>query len=313
MELYSGVATLILQKAEVDILAHHVKETIQNLLKLYSHTPEPVVFFLAGCLPGEALLHLKQLTLFGMICRLPDNILHKIAQELLITASQTNKNWFAQIRTLCFTYNLPHPLSLLSDPPKKEQYKRLLKNNITDFWQSKLRAHCATLTSLKYFKPQFMSLSRPHPMWSSAVNSYQVNKCVVVARMISGRFRCGSLLRHFTPSCTGICELCGLEIEDLDHILIPKCPHLQERRSLLINFARDRLSKSQPALAIFEKYLHNPDSDSFVQFLLDPSAAPEIIAAAQVEPTILSLIFRVTTTWCYSLNRSRLKLLGIWT
>ena len=311
--LYSGVATLILQKAEVDILAHHVKETIQNLLKLYSNTPEPVVFFLAGCLPGEALLHLKQLTLFGMICRLPDNILHKIGQELLITASQTNKNWFAQIRTLCFTYNLPHPLSLLSDPPKKEQYKRLLKNNITDFWQSKLRAHCATLTSLKYFKPQFMSLSRPHPMWSSAVNSYQVNKCVVVARMISGRFRCGSLLRHFTPSCTGICELCGLEIEDLDHILIPKCPHLQERRSLLINVARDRLSISQPVLAIFEKYLQNPDSESFVQFLLDPSAAPEIIAAAQVEPTILSLIFRVSTAWCYSLNRSRLKLLGIWT
>ena len=57
--LFSGVATLILKRNEIDILAHHVKETIQNLLKLHSSTPEPVVFFLAGQLPGEALLRLK--------------------------------------------------------------------------------------------------------------------------------------------------------------------------------------------------------------------------------------------------------------
>ena len=311
--LFSGVATLILQKAEVDILAHHVKETVQNLLKLYTNTPAPVVFFMAGCLPGEAVLHLKQLTLFGMICRLPGNILHDIAKQLLTTASQSNKNWFAEIRTLCFQYNLPHPLTLLSDQPKKDQFKKLIKNNITDFWQMKLRAHSATLSSLKYFKPDFMSLNRPHPMWSTASNSYQINKCIVVSRMLSGRFRCGSLLRHFTPSCSGLCELCGLELEDLAHILIPKCPHLQERRDLLISYARDRLSSSVPALAIFNSYLQNPESENFVQFILDPSVTPEIIAAIQVDQNILPLVFRVTTTWCYSLHRTRLKLLGIWT
>ena len=89
---------------------------------------------------------------------------------------------------LYFTYNLPHPLTLLSDQPKKEQFKRLIKCNITDFWQQKLLAHSATLTSLKYFKPQFMSLSRPHPMLSSAVNSDQVNKCEVVGLAVGASF-----------------------------------------------------------------------------------------------------------------------------
>ena len=65
--LYSGMSSLLLSKSEADILAKHVNLTTENLLKLHPKTPEPVVFFQAGKLPGEALLHLKQLTLFGMI------------------------------------------------------------------------------------------------------------------------------------------------------------------------------------------------------------------------------------------------------
>ena len=313
--LFSGVATLILSRSEIDIIALHVKETTQNLLKLYSRTPEPVVFFLAGRLPGEATLHLKQLTLFGMICRLPGNILHEIAVQLLTTSKQSNKSWFAEIRSLCYTYNLPHPLLLLQQPPSKEQFRNLLRSNITDHWQSKLRAHSATLqeNSLKYFKPQFMSLSHPHPMWSSATTSYQINKCVVVARMLSGRFRCGSLLQHFSPTCSGICELCDQELEDLPHILLPRCHRLQERQHDLLQFGRNTLSQSPVALSIFERIFSSKDEYTIVQFLLDPSAVPEIIAANQNDKTVLPLMFRVTTTWCYSLNRTRLKLLGRWT
>jgi hypothetical protein len=188
--LFSGMASLFITKAESDVLALHVKETTENLLKLHSRTPDPVVFFLAGRLPGEALLHLKQLTLFGMICHLPGNILHTIAVQLLTTSSQSSRNWFVDIRTHYNTYNLPHPLLLLKDPISKYAFNNLIKTNITDFWQTKLRAHSASLEdkSLNFFKPQYMSLSHPHPMWSTAVTSYQVNKCVVVARMLSGRF-----------------------------------------------------------------------------------------------------------------------------
>ena len=65
--LYSGIASLLISKSESDILSSHVKETFSRLLKLHPKTPSPVVFFLAGRLPGEAQLHQKQLMLFGMI------------------------------------------------------------------------------------------------------------------------------------------------------------------------------------------------------------------------------------------------------
>ena len=126
--------------------------------------------------------------------------------------------------------------------------------------------------------------------------------------MLSGRFRCGKLLRHFSPSCSGICENCHLEVEDLPHILLPRCPLLQDRKDLLLEFARDRLAYSEVCLALFNNV--SSKSDEFVQFLLDPSTVPEVILAAQLDPGILAQLFRVTTTWCYSMNRARLKLLG---
>ena len=310
--LFSGTASLFISKSESDIIALHVKETTEKLLKLHPKTPEPVVFFLAGRLPGEALLHLKQLTLFGMICHLPGNILHTIAYQLLTSSSQSSKNWFSEIRNHCFKYNLPHPLLLLKEPPSKEAFKKLAKRNITDFWQQKLRAHSATLEdkSLKFFKPQYMSLSEPHPMWSTAVTSYKVNKCVVVGKMLSGRFRCGSLLRHFYPHISGLCELCGEELEDLPHILLPRCPHLQDRADILLRFANDSLQKTN-AGELFSRIMNSEDDTKKVQMLLDPAAVPEIICAAQRDETVLPLLLGVTSTWCYSLNRTRSKLLGI--
>ena len=81
--LMSGLAALILNKSEISMINHHHKEVIRNLQRLSPKTPRVVVYFLAGSLPGEALLHIRQLTLFGMISRLPQSLLHAIALTLL--------------------------------------------------------------------------------------------------------------------------------------------------------------------------------------------------------------------------------------
>ena len=137
--LFSGLAALILNKTGVDIIAQHVKKTTQDLLKLHQKTTEPSIFLVSGTLPGEATLHLKQLTLFGMICRLPGNILNTIAKHILHTSKDNDKSWFAQIRNLCYRYALPHPLILLDTPPTKLAFKSKIKTNVVDYCQTKLR------------------------------------------------------------------------------------------------------------------------------------------------------------------------------
>ena len=90
---------------------------------------------MSGNLPGKAILHSRQLTLFGMICRLHGNILHLIAQNLLIAMGDNDTSWFGQIRSLCFQYALPHPLKVFEEQAGKEDFKSLVKANIVDYWQ----------------------------------------------------------------------------------------------------------------------------------------------------------------------------------
>ena len=107
---------------------------------------------------------------------------------------------------------------------------------------------------------------------------------------------------------SGICELCHVELEDLPHILLPRCPLLFERAHSLTIYFTDKISQSLAAIA--RNIMDSEDDQLKQQFFLDPTAIPAVIAAAQTEPDIIPLILSATTTWCYSLNRERIKLLG---
>jgi hypothetical protein len=74
------------------------------------------------------------------------------------------------------------------------------------------------------------------------------------------------------------------------------------------------LESSEPCLLILDEMLTGCEDDQelWIQFVLDCSLFPSVIAAAQKEPAVLQLLFRATRIWCYSLHRTRLKLLGRW-
>ena len=169
--LLSGIAALVLSKADETVIDQHFKDIIMNIQKLLPNTPQAVIFFLAGTLPGSALLHLRQLSIFGMICRLSNNVIHKHAVNIFSSATLSPKSWFLTIRNLCLQYRLPHPLKLLQEPPSQEAFKSLVKKHVVDYWECLLRAEAKLLTSLSYFHPQFMSLSKPHPIGHTAGSS----------------------------------------------------------------------------------------------------------------------------------------------
>ena len=119
---------------------------------------------------------MRQLPLFGIICQLEDsNLLYKVAHSTLSRPSIPSKSWFKQIQRLCNQYSLPDPLTLLPNPPSKPTFKKLTKSRIYSFWEKKLRRQVHELSSLTYFLPQFHSLAKPHPIWSTAGNNpYEV-------------------------------------------------------------------------------------------------------------------------------------------
>ena len=312
--LLSGLSALVLTKHETDILSACYKNTLQRLMKLHDRTPDCVVFLLAGSLPIPALLNLRQLSLFSMICHLEGNILKTLASNILIEAKPSANSWFQQIRDLCIQYQLPHPLALLQSPPPKLFFKKLCKQKVQQYWHSKLSME-SNLPSLKYLQPIYLPLSRPHPILTSLVgNPYQTKAAKIQALFLSWRYRTERLCRFWTDNKEGFCLLDSCKgqrfFEDINHIII-RCSGLDETRRRLTNFTAEYIADKPVIQQIVQTYLFSSNEEVTMQFIIDCSVLPLVIASYQkYGPTVHEHLFKVSRAWCRTLHRDRLKLLG---
>ena len=314
--LLSGIAPLMLSAQDLTLVEKHYCGILRCLLRLPNKTPRSVVYFLAGSLPGVALVHMRQLSIFGMITRLQDDILNHHARNIFASITISKASWFHQIRQWCVLYSLPHPLDLLNTPLRKNEFKLLVKKHIISYWECQLREESSTLSSLQLFRPSHMSLIRCHPLWTTAGSSpYKVAMATVQASMLSGRYRTESLASHWSRNKTGCCLLditCVNVREDIPHIL-QQCPGLKDVRTGLMEFTR-KYSMKLPTL-ISDVLVQNCTTSNpyYCSFLLDCSPVPSVVSLVQVGGyEVLQSLFEVTRTWVFVLHRERLKRLNRW-
>ena len=315
--LFSGISSLILSNSEINIIDQFIKVKVQRFQKLRDKTPSCVVMFLGGQLPGKAQLHLKIFSLFGMICRLPHSILHKTAAHQVASAKPSSGSWFCQLRDLCLIYKLPSPFSLLHEPLTKEAFKKLVKSRVIDHWEASLREEARSMreNSLKYFKPEYMSLISPHPIWlTCGTNPYEIHKAVIQAKMLSGRYVTDQLSRHWTSNKSGVCLLpdcSGQEVGSLEHLLL-LCPALKDARDRIIEQWLCAASNHLELKDIIHSMLYGQKVETVMQFILDCSSFPEVISLRQCSGLqLVTHLFYLTRSWCYSIHRSRMNKLGL--
>ena len=310
--LLSGLGSLVLTEPEINVIDSHFKSTIQNLQRLHQNTPAGVVFLLAGCLPGKAMLHCRQLSLFSMVCHLPDDPLHSHAKYILTLAPPSAKSWFQQVRNLCNQYGLPNPLQLLDCPPSKDQFRLEAKHKIADYWHSQFMKETKKLKSLKYFKPELYSLTKPHYMWNTAAsNPFECSKSTILARMASGRYRTDMLCRHWNSNRNGYCRLlsCHQIPGTLEHLLAT-CPALSTTRESLYQMWLDK-SVMYPSLhATIRAVLASAVPTTIVQFILEPLGLPLVLAdyLSHGEQYAHQLSY-LTRTFAFYMHRKYQKLL----
>ena len=175
-------------------------------------------------------------------------------------------------------YNLKHPLQLLEDPPAQPAYKKLIKSHVIDYWEKLLRAEASPMFSLTNFCPKFMSLQRPHPIWTTVgSNPYEVTKAIQQARLLSSRYCTEALASHWSNNPGGYCLApdCSNILETMKHILL-ECPAYSENRKRLKTMwysSGDRVidSLTSEALLGTDEYL--------LQFILDCSVLPNVISS----------------------------------
>ena len=315
--LMSGLASLVLTAKEISCVDQQYKKTLQNILKLSVNSPPSLVHFIAGSLPGTAVLHLKQISLFGMICRLPEDPLNFHAHQVLLTSSPSGKSWFVQVRNLLLKYQLPHPLLLLQNPPPKESFKKLIKSKIMDHWEEKLRLEASFLPSyLPYFNPQFLSLNSPHRLWTTAgPKPYEIAKARIQLLFLSSQYPCSKHTRHWSAdNPEGLCTFSSCWenhlVESPEHILL-YCPAYNSSRQNMFYLCFK--TTCPVAFSLVVNFLNHKSTTKLMQFLLDCSSLPEVIYMAQHHgEQVYSDLFYLSRTWCFTLHRERMKRLGKW-
>ena len=252
-----------------------------------------------------------------MVCRLPGSVIHKAADYQLTTGKPASGSWFLQIRDLCLKYNLGSPLSLLHNPLPKEVFKKTVKSKVIDYWESHLRAEAEILreNSLKYFHADFMSLTRPHPLWSTCgSNPFEIHKGVTQAKMLSGRYVTDQLSRHWTKNKSGICLIpgcSGQHVGSLEHLLL-FCPALADARNKILKLCVTVSAESDDLRKIIHTMLSGQPIVKMMQFILDCSVMPEVITLTQHSTqATLERLFYISRSWCYSMHRTRMNKLGL--
>ena len=160
-----------------------------------------------------------------------------------------------------------------------------------------------------------MSLSKPHLLWlTCGENPFEVNKAVIQAKMLSGRYVTDKLSRHWTSNKGGICMLpdcTGLEIGSLEHLLI-FCQALSETRAKLVDLWLVTSKQNPEIYPIITSMLAGQNIETFTQFLLDCSCLPQVVLLQQCSGLKhISKLFYLTRSWCYSIHRSRMIKLGL--
>ena len=320
--LLSGLASLVLSKAELVALDHHFKVSLEQLLRLYPRTPASMVYLLAGCLPASATLHQRQLCLLGMIARLGSSaILHRWGTYILTNPpprgrSPSSVPWFIQLRQLCLQYDLPDPLTVLAEAPSKGPWKAAVKRQVAAYWGSKIRAEASSLPSLSHLRPSHMSLNSPSPLLRTCgSDALEVRKMTVQLRMASGRYRTCWLRRHWSGDTSGHCRVPGCASETpgtLAHLATGQCSGLKLATAEACDYWA-RYCARYPHLSSLLKNYADGETEEFLAFLLSPAEQAPVLALVQQEGRdVVSQVCHLARTWLFQHHRARFRALGLW-
>ena len=311
--LMSGLATIVLTSKEEKLLDQYYKVHLERLLRLHQSTPSCFVFLSAGRLTFSAQLHLKILSVFGQVCRFQNgsNVLTQFAHHIYSSTSPSVNSFFWKVRSICLQYSLPHPLSWLTTKPSKESVRTMGRASVLQYWLNKLRLEAAELSSLRYLRPNFLCLTKCHPILRYCSSSkWEVEKATITIRLLSGRYRLESLTRHFSPLSNrdGFCVLDRCWKTESEHkgdieSFLTSCESLAHTRNTLVDsIHKTLLSSYHRLLPLVQELLQS----SPVQFFLDCSTLPQVIREVQLYgEESLRVLLKLTRNYCFSLHKTR--------
>ena len=243
--LIYGLEVLVLTKTHIADLERTYCGMLRKLLSLREGTASAAVYLLMGLPPLEAEIHIRLLTTFGAITRMPlCSPMRCLALRQLSTDTVTT-GWFRYVQATARRYDMENILlSSLLAPWGKEAWKSFCKETVTSDWLQKMKENASSKSSMRLLDLQHVSFSAPHHLWPSRGATSKTRVAASYrAKFIAGSYILQSNRARFNQfKVDPTCPLCGNGSEDMTHLLLV-CPRLQQSRTRHLNKIKTLMHK----------------------------------------------------------------------
>ena len=132
-------------------------------------------------------------------------------------------------------YQLPSLKELNLKQPTKELWKTTVKEVVNNEWTETLTRKAREKSMLRFLDIDSVKLGQTHPVWDSLESVVSdVRKGIIKCRVLTGTYLLQSISHKFSrATVSATCKCCGLDDEDLAHMLF-ECPLfiIHQRKSL---------------------------------------------------------------------------------
>ena len=95
------------------------------------------------------------------------SIEYEISRRQVIMKDSPSESIFTYNQGILSHYDLPSVFELLSNPPSKEAWKRLLNCKVHDMVEAARKADIESKSSTKYLNPLVLNVGSGHHIWST--------------------------------------------------------------------------------------------------------------------------------------------------
>ena len=216
-----------------------------------------------------------------------ESIERQILMRQLSLKDLTSNSWTTQVKLLLHKYRLPSAYQLADFTPKKDRWKKMVKNAVTQHWIHEMKQAAEQKSTLKYLHLPHCERGEVHPVWRYAEDPDHAHMATVKAKLLVGRY---PLAANW---CAGkkksdVCPLCHGPPESTTHFLA-ECAKLEKKRRPYIRKIERELNELG--------YEIPENSEEMARTILEP---PEDSRRLQ----------EVTRRLCYSLHNERETMLN---
>ena len=300
--LIYGLEVLPLTKGNIDQLEKFHRKNLRQIQSLPERTSNSAALLLLGALPIEAEIHKRSLSLLFSLITCDNGKIQDILNRQVSTNFDNKKSYFSRMVDVLEMYELPSIIQLQNNIPKKESWKKDIKERLSKFWTKKLMYDARNKSSLKFMSVDTMEMGKTHLVWNLRHQPrLEHRKAIVKARVMTGTYIFQTDKHKFTHyNVEPICQLCCRDNEDVIHFLTT-CPVLSLiREKYFPEKRKEIMNKISPEKwnSIFR------DKNTISQLIIDCTKYKDVLG----DEKLMDWIEQKTRNLIFQLHINRLKI-----